>query len=49
MSKDSTCMFHRSNMQQIYRARAQEENKGVSWVGREDGTTINATQLSMRA
>ena len=42
-------MCNRRNMQQIYRPRAQEENKGVIWVGREDGNAINATQLSMRA
>ena len=36
-------------MQQIYSPHAQEENKGVIWAGREDGNTINATQLSMHA
>ena len=36
-------------MQQLYRPRAQEENKEVIWAGREDGNTINATQLSMSA
>ena len=36
-------------MQQIYRLRAQEENKEVIWTGREDGNMINATQLSMCA
>ena len=29
--------------------QAQEKNKEVIWAGREDGNTINATQLSMRA
>ena len=47
-SKDSTHMCNRRNMQQIYSPRAQEENKEVIWAGREDGNTINATQLSMR-
>jgi len=42
-------MCYRSNMQHIYRPHAQEENKGVIWAGREDGNTINATQLTMRA
>ena len=42
-------MCNQRNMQQIYRPRAQEENKEVIWAGREDGNTINATQLSMRA
>ena len=45
MSKDSTQMCNRRNMQQIYRPHAQEENKGVIWAGRE----VNATQLTMRA
>ena len=49
MSKDSTHTCNRRNKQQIYRPRAQEENKEVTWAGREDGNTINATQLSMCA
>ena len=48
MSKDYTHMCN-GNMQRIYRPRAQEENKAVICVGREEGNTINATQLSMRA
>ena len=36
-------MCNRRNMQQIYRPRAQEENKEGIWAVREDGDMINAT------
>ena len=36
-------MCNQRNMQQIYRPRAQEENKEVIWAGRQDGDMINAT------
>ena len=47
-SKDSIHMCNQRSMQQIYRARAQDKKKGVIWVRRKAGNTINYEGVTLQ-